>query len=116
METRMRPNALIAIWLGGAMLAAVAYVVGPDRLLYQAWDVLAGLQAGLAAFADTLAAASFDLLRALAIGLFIVFVLLALVAIRRGLRGRTALVVVSSIYLSSSAPARPGAPGPWPFC
>lgn len=99
LTTRLRPTAITAIWLTGGLLALLAYAVGPDRFVYRVLDALDILQAEVAAFVLNLELASFDLLRAVAIGLFIVFVLLAGMAIRRGLRGRTALIVVSCAYL-----------------
>ena len=100
----MRPSTIAAIWIGGALLAALAYVVGPDEVVQRAWYALASAGDALWTLAARFEVVSFDLLRALAIGAFGAFVLLALLAIHRGLRGRAALVAVSLVYIAAIAP------------
>ena len=99
MEAKPRPSAIAAIWIAGGLLALTAFLVGPDRFVERLQDLIWDMRAMLAQIAETLGGASFDLLRAGAIGLLIVFVLLAVMAIRRGLRGRAALVAVPLAYL-----------------
>ena len=101
MQAKPRPGAITVIWLAGLVLAVLAYVVGPDRFMDTVWTVLWDFQATLTRLAASFATVSFDLVRAAAIGLFIVFVLLCLIAIRRGLRGWMALILVSFTYLST---------------
>jgi hypothetical protein len=98
-EAKMRPSTIAAIWAAGGILAVLAYVVGPDRFVSVAWDTLINLQANLADFVAGLANVGFDLLRAMAIGLFIVFVVLSVIAIRRTRRGWTGLLVVSLVFM-----------------
>ena len=101
MQAKPRPGAITWIWVTGIVLAVLAYVIGPDRFMDTVWAVLWDLQTALTRLAENLELVSFDLLRAAAIGLFIVFVLLCLIAIRRRLRGWMALILVSFFYLSA---------------
>ena len=101
----MRTSTIAAVWIGGGLLALVAYAVGPDQVLQRAWTAIASAGDALWLLADQLEALSFDLLRALAIGAFGAFVLLGVMAIRRGLRGRAALVAVSLVFVAAIAPS-----------
>ncbi len=108
-------NAIGVVWLIGGLLALGAYVIGPDRFLHGAFGVLIDLQATFgnlhAAFQALLAGLTveaFELIRALAIGLFVVFVALGLIAARRGLRARVALVTLTVLYLVLLYPALDG--------
>ena len=95
----MPRNTITAIWVAGIVLALFVYLTGPDRFVYAAFDVL---QRGWWALQDTLrniSIAAFDLVRALAIGLYFVFVALAVLAIRRDGRGVAALVAVTLVFL-----------------
>lgn len=104
MRTSTRNGTVAAVWIGGVLLAIVAYAVGPDQVLQRAWAAIASAGDALWLLADRLDALSFDLLRALAIGAFGAFVLLAIMAIRRGLRGRAALIAVSLVFAAAIAP------------
>jgi hypothetical protein len=112
-EAKMRPSTIAAIWVAGAVLAVLAYVVGPDRLVSVAWNALINLQDNVLGFVAGLANVGFDLLRAMAIGLFIVFVVLSVIAIRRTRRGVTGLLVVSVVFMFAveSGPAGPSRSG-----
>ncbi len=87
------------VWIGGAALMAAVYAIGPQHFLAacQAFVVAA------ARFLDDLAATlmwrAFEVLRAAAIALYAVFVVLALLAMRRGLRTGGLLVGVSLVFV-----------------
>ena len=89
--------------------------IGPDRFLHGTFGVLLDLQATLQGLETTfrallagLTVEAFELIRALAIGLFVVFLALGLMAARRGLRARAALVVLTVLYLVLLYPAIDG--------
>jgi hypothetical protein len=95
----MRKSPIAAIWLAGILVAVVAYAANPAHLLTVALDMLA---AGFAAIEDMVRSLTLfgsDVVRALAIGLFVTFVALSVLAIRQGHRGRMALVIVSAVFV-----------------
>jgi hypothetical protein len=87
------------IWGGGALLAVLIYALGPGRVftgLAYAWDSsIWELQNWL----QDVSGPVYDLLRASAIAIFVVFWVLGVLAIRRGQRARWALLVISGIFL-----------------
>ena len=86
------------VWVGGAVLALIVYSVGPGRFVERVLAGLYGFRRAIDRFAETLALQGFDAIRALAFALFAVFLALCLIAMRRGLRARGALVVVSALF------------------
>lgn len=95
----MRRNTVGVVWAVGLLLAAGLYLAGPDRFgTVVVEDVAWAAQQVQGAF-YLLGAQAFDAARALAIGVFAVFVALCLVAVGRGLRARGALLAVSAVYL-----------------
>ena len=95
----MRRNTVGLVWAVGLLLAAGLYLAGPDRFgAVVVEDVAWAAQEVQGAF-YLLGAQAFDAARALAIGVFAVFVALCLVAVGRGLRARGALFAVSAVYL-----------------
>jgi len=95
---RRRDPVLLA-WGLGLVLAALVYVVGPDRFLFRVLDTVHVLAWRLSEAVADLSLLTLDLVRALAIGLFATFVALALAVARRGGRGRGALLLVSVLFL-----------------
>ena len=95
----MPKNIIAAIWAAGALAAVVAYLVGPEHLL----NTLAALSdqatLALAVSLRNLSTSAVNVVHALAVGLFVTFVGLALVAIRSGHKGRAALVIVSAAFV-----------------
>ena len=81
------------------MLAAVAYAAGPDRFIALAFNLPEHLARAADALLHRLTFATFDLIRALAIGLFAIFLALSAMAISRGQKGAVAVVVVSVLFL-----------------
>ena len=96
----MRRNTIGVTWLCGLALAAGLYATGPDRFLSTVLDIGQHLQDGFAALVAILGAQAFDMVRSLAIALFVVFLVLGLLAAQRGLRARSALLVVSGVFLA----------------
>ncbi len=95
----MRRNTVGVVWVVGLLLAAGLYLAGPDRFgTVVVEDIAWAAQEVQGAF-YLLGAQAFDAARALAIGVFAVFVALCLVAVGRGLRARGALLAVSAVYL-----------------
>jgi len=96
----MRRDPILAAWGIGLLLAALIYVVGPDRFLFRVLDTIHLLSWRIAEMVDDLSAVALDLLRALAIGLYATFVVLSLAVARRGGPARGALLVVSLLFLA----------------
>ena len=95
----MPRNTITAIWAAGIVLALFVYLTGPDRFVYAAFDFLQRTWWALQDTLRNISIAAFDLVRALAIGLYFVFVALAVLAIRRDGRGVAALVAVTLVFL-----------------
>jgi hypothetical protein len=95
----VRRQTIISIWIGGAILALVLYVVGPDNFLSLLLNALDDLEAAFHRLLYFLGTQAFNVVRALALAIFTVFVVLALMAAYRGLRAIGALIVVSLGFL-----------------
>ncbi|MBS0641229.1 MAG: hypothetical protein JSS43_15250 [Proteobacteria bacterium] len=89
---------MIAIWVGGLILAAVIYLVGPDQFLDTVLNTLDAIDTAFRRLFITLGLQVFSVVRALAIALYIVFVVLAIMSASRGRRGVGALIVVTIIF------------------
>jgi hypothetical protein len=96
----MHRNTILLIWIGGILVALLAYAADPGALLNAALDLLATGVAGAERLIGELSAFGSDAVRALAVGLFVIFVAMAVLAIRQGGKGRMALFVVSAVFLS----------------
>ncbi len=87
------------IWLGGIALAAAIYAIGPEQFL--TWCAM--IVTDFAHFIDNLIATlmwrAFELMRAAAIALFVVFIVLTIVAMQRGMRMGGMLLVISIVFL-----------------
>jgi hypothetical protein len=94
-----RRNPVAAVWLGGALLTLLLYLARPGALIAMVLDAAAQLETFWDVALQWLALTSFDLLRAIALGLLAVFVALTSLAIRRGRRGRGALIAVPVLFL-----------------
>lgn len=95
----MRTNHIAAIWLIGAAAAVAVYLLGSDWLLGGLADLGSAALSLVNQAVRQLSLLTAGLLRALAIGLFVTFVGLTLLAIRAGHKGRLALVLVSAGFL-----------------
>jgi len=94
-----RPDTVALVWLAGVALAAVAYAVGPDRVVATALEAVQHAGAFLDAVVHNFTLATIQGLRAIAIGLYGTYVLLSLLAMRRGTQGPGGLIVVTIVCL-----------------
>ncbi len=85
-------------WAIGLALAAAVYVIGPDRFVFRVVDSLHVLAWRISEAIEDLSVLALDMVRALAIGLFATFVVLAIAVTRRGGRGRGALLLVTLLF------------------
>ena len=95
----MRRDPVVLAWGLGLVLAVLVYVLGPRHFLFHLLDTLNVVFWQIGEFVASLSAVALDGVRALAIGLFATFVVLALAVLRRGGRARAALVVVTLLFL-----------------
>lgn len=94
----MGRNTVALVWLGGAVLALLVYATGPGHVIAAA---IAGIEHAVWEFQRWLgfvAFQSFDLIRAVAIGLFAVFIVLGILAGQRGRGG--GMVGVTVLFLA----------------
>ncbi len=95
----MQSRTVTIVWAVGLALAALIYALGPDNALSTMFDWAdeAGLlvQQGLA----QLGGRAFDVLRALAVGCFIVFFALCVIATGRGQSAVWLMLWVSLLFL-----------------
>jgi hypothetical protein len=94
----VRRESLAVIWVGGLILAVLIYVVGPDRFLDTVLNALDALDFGFRTLIQTLGMQIYGVVRALAIALYVVFVVLALLASSRGRHGIGAIIVVTLLF------------------
>lgn len=93
-----RRDPVVLAWGVGLVLAALVYWVGPDRFLFRVLDTLHVFAWRVSEAVADLSLLTLDVVRALAIGLFATFVVLALAVARRGGRGWGALLLVSVLF------------------
>lgn len=108
----MRRSPIWLAWTAGLLLAVFVYTTGPDLFMFQIVDTLHVLIFRLGEAISDLSQLSQDAIRALAIGLYATFVVLALAVIRRGGRARAALVWVSLVFIIITGTADPIDAGP----
>lgn len=94
-----RRDPILLAWAVGLVLAVAVYVVGPDRFVFRVLDSLHVLAWRISEAVEDLSLLALDLVRALAIGLFATFVVLAVAVARRGGRGRGALLLVTLLFV-----------------
>jgi hypothetical protein len=87
------------IWIGGIVLMVAVYLIGPQDFIQACEAYLSRLWSLLGDLIDALSVRAFDALRAAAIALYAVFLVLALLAHWRGLRSVGTLVIVSLLFL-----------------
>jgi hypothetical protein len=106
----MQGKTIAIIWVVGLALAFGLYVTGPERFfasLLSAFDeFIWRLQDALYVFGSK----TFEVIRALAIALFVVFFALGVVAAQRGIKARGALTLVSALFLILLAGPGSGTP------
>lgn len=95
----MNRTTIAWVWLSGIVLMVVLYVIGPQHFIQACEEAIARVWWFLADLVDTLMVRAFDAVRAAAIALYVVFVVLALMARRRGMHGGGALFIVTALFL-----------------
>jgi len=95
----VRRQTIGMIWVGGMVLAILLYLTGPDRFMAACLSLIDRLDNAFQELVFLFGAQAFNVVRALAIAIYTVFVLLALLAAQRGIRAIWALIVVSAVYL-----------------
>jgi hypothetical protein len=108
-----RRDPVLVAWVVGLALAALVFVVGPDHFLFRLNDTLHVVVWRIVEALDQLSATALDAVRALAIGLYVTFVALALAVLRRGGRARAAIIVVTLLYIMLVGYAVPGDQTRW---
>jgi hypothetical protein len=87
------------VWIGGIVLMAAVYVIGPQHFLAACEAFIAAAARVVNDLAATLIWRALEVMRAAAIALYAVFVVLAVLAMQRGQRAGGMLVVVSLVFL-----------------
>jgi hypothetical protein len=87
------------IWVGGGVLMLAIYVIGPQHFIATCVQFIDDAMTWLSNLVETLMLRAFDVVRAAAIAMYAVFVVLAVLAIRRGQRSGGMLLVVSVVFL-----------------
>jgi hypothetical protein len=93
-------NPVVIIWVIGLAIALAVYAAGPFDVTAVLVEAVNRIWWFLGDLVHAIPLASFGAVRALAVGLFVVFVGLSLLAIRAGHRGRAGLVVISVLFLA----------------
>jgi len=106
----LRRNTIGLIWLTGILLAFALYATGPERFVDVVVDALDQIGASIQDAFYLIGVRAFEAMRAMAIAGFGVFVALAMVASRRGLRARGALVLVTLLFVALLAGPGSGTP------
>ena len=109
----MRRDPVVVAWVVGLGLAALVYLVGPDQFVFRLVDGVHVLLWRIGEALHELTATALDVVRALAIGLFVTFVALSVAVLRRGGRARGALVVVGIVFWLLVMDASPGDQTRW---
>ena len=87
------------IWIGGVVLMVAVYAIGPQHFIAASEAFLIATGRVVSGLIDTLMWRGFELMRAAAIALYVVFMVLAVLAMRRGLRAGGMLLGVSVVFL-----------------
>ena len=95
----MARNIVALVWLGGAVLAVALYLTGPGPLINASLAALARVEWAIANSIAFLSAQTFDLVRAAAIALFVVFLVLGALARQRGVGRGSGLVGLSVLFI-----------------
>jgi hypothetical protein len=104
------------IWIGGLVLAVALYVVGPDNFISATLALMNGLDDLFRSLVYNLGAQVFGVVRAAAIAIYVVFVILAVLSVQRGRRGVWALILVTAAFLFlvwHGVDEPPAPPGRW---
>ncbi len=95
----MDRRTIASIWFGGVVLMVVLYIGGPQHVIELCQAYFAEFWSFIGDLIDVLTQRAFDVVRAAAIALYVVFVVLELLAGHRGLRSGAALFVITLVFL-----------------
>jgi hypothetical protein len=112
----VRRETIAMIWIGGLVLAVALYLVGPDNFIAATLALMNGIDTLFRSLVYNLGAQVYGVVRAAAIAIYIVFVILAFLSVQRGRRGVWALILVTGafLFLVWHGPGEPpAAPGRW---
>jgi hypothetical protein len=87
------------VWLGGIILGALLYATGPAHAIGALLAVISRAEWMILSVIAYLSAQTFDLVRAAAIALFAVFVVLGILASHRGVGQGSGLVGISVLFV-----------------
>jgi len=87
------------VWIGGIVLMAALYYIGPQDFIQACEAFITRFWWYLGDLIDTLAQRAFDAVRAAAIALYAVFLVLTVLARRRGLRAGGTWFIVTILFL-----------------
>ncbi len=94
----MGRNIVAFVWLGGIALAVVLYLIGPGSFVGATLAVLARAEWAIVNSIAFLSVLTFDLVRAAAIALFVVFLVLGTLAKQRGVGRGGGLVGLTALF------------------
>ena len=95
----MDRRVIALVWIGGAALMAAIYVIGSQQFLAACESFLLAVARFLNDLTAMLVWRAFEVMRAAAIALYAVFVVLAVLAMHRGLRAGGMLLGVSLVFV-----------------
>ena len=87
------------IWIGGIVLMVALYLIGPQDFIRACEQFVSRCWWFVSDLIETLSVRAFDAVRAAAIALYVVFVVLAILARRSGHRSGGSLFIVSALFL-----------------
>ncbi|MDE2514933.1 MAG: hypothetical protein KGL12_02800 [Rhodospirillales bacterium] len=96
----MTRKSLVLIWGFGILLAILLNAIGPEHVLASLLNAAAAFDAALARMLSHLAASLAHWVRAFAIALFVVFMVLGIIARRQGRQKSGPLVLGALIFLA----------------
>ena len=95
----MDRKTLVWIWAGGAVLMVLIYLFGPEHFLTVVTQAITDGLRWINDLVATFVQRAFEVVRAAAIALYVVFVALAVLSMSRGVRAGGMLFVVSVVFL-----------------
>lgn len=95
----MNKTTIGLVWLGGIVLMLLFYAIGPQHFLATCQAFFLDVWFAFNRLIETLAHQALDAVRAAALALYVVFVVLALLAHRHGVRSGGTLVLLSVLFL-----------------
>lgn len=91
----MRRESILMIWIGGLVLAVALYLIGPDRFFDAVVNLFDTIDIAFRNLVAALGVQTYSVIRALAIAIYVVFAVLAVLSSQRGHSGIGALFVVT---------------------